>query len=30
MTFISFWYFSQNPSEEDFKNLEQELEAELA
>lgn len=26
MTFISFWYFSQNPSEEDFKNLEKDLE----
>ena len=29
MTFVSFWYFSQNPSQEDFQNLEQELEAEL-
>ena len=25
MTFISFWYFSQAPSEEDFKKLEEEL-----
>jgi hypothetical protein len=25
MTFISYWYFSQNPSEEDFQKLEEEL-----
>ena len=25
MTFISFWYFSQNASEEDFSNLEKDL-----
>tara|TARA_E500000331_G_C17223314_1_gene699163 strand:- start:36 stop:797 length:762 start_codon:yes stop_codon:yes gene_type:complete len=30
MTFVSFWYFSQNPAKEDFENLEQELDAELA
>lgn len=29
MTFVSFWYFSQNPSEEDFENLEKEIEAEV-
>jgi len=29
MTFVSFWYFSQNPSEEEFKNLEEELDSEL-
>lgn len=27
MTFISFWYFSQNPSEEDFKDLESDLDS---
>ncbi len=27
MTFVSYWYFSQNASEEDFKNLEEELDA---
>jgi hypothetical protein len=26
MAFISFWYFSQNPSEEDFKSLEKDIE----
>ena len=26
MAFISFWYFSQNASQEDFKNLEEEIE----
>lgn len=26
MTFVSFWYFSQNPSQEDFENLEKDLE----
>jgi len=30
MTFVSFWYFSQNPSDEDFQNLEEELDAEVA
>lgn len=30
MTFVSFWYFSQNPSDEDFKNLEEELDTEVA
>jgi hypothetical protein len=30
MTFVSFWYFSQNPSDEDFKDLEEELDAEVA
>lgn len=29
MTFVSFWYFSQNPSEEEFKNLEEEMNAEV-
>lgn len=28
MTFISFWYFSQNASEEDFSNLEKDLDSE--
>lgn len=27
MTFISFWYFSQNASEEDFSNLEKDLDS---
>ena len=27
MTFISFWYFSQNTSEEDFKKLEEEIDS---
>lgn len=26
MAFVSFWYFSQNPSEDDFKSLEEEIE----
>lgn len=29
MTFVSFWYFSQNPSDEEFKNLEEEIDAEV-
>jgi hypothetical protein len=27
MTFISFWYFSQNASEQDFKNLEKDIDS---
>jgi hypothetical protein len=27
MTFVSFWYFSQNASEEEFKNLEQDIDS---
>jgi len=27
MTFISFWYFSQNASEEDFSNLEKDIDS---
>lgn len=30
MTFVSFWYFSQSPSEEEFKSLEEEMDSELA
>ena len=26
MTFVSFWYFSQSPSKEDFSNLEKDIE----
>ena len=26
MTFVSFWYFSQNPTEEDFDSLEKDIE----
>ena len=27
MTFISFWYFSQNASEQDFSNLEKDIDS---
>ncbi len=27
MTFVSFWYFSQNPSEQDFKDLENDIDS---
>jgi hypothetical protein len=27
MTFISFWYFSQNASDEDFSNLEKDIDS---
>lgn len=29
MTFVSFWYFSQNPSQEEFQSLEEEMNAEV-
>lgn len=29
MTFVSFWYFSQNPSQEEFQKLEEEMNAEV-